>query len=147
MKRTAQQNRILHSLLSELSISNENKENMVFSYTGGRTEHSSEMTQAECQAMINELERMAGKAKERQNKLKQTLRRNIFKLMYDLGYLNATMSSAEKLAVINRWTYKMLHIDKHLNYLSIDELRKVINQLQAVRRNYDKQTKKQVACN
>ena len=147
MKRTQQQNKVLHRLLSRLGISDESKADMVLSFTNGRTERSSEMTMGECQNMIVELEHLLDKSKTRENELKQTLRRNVFKLMYDLGYLNGNMSNTEKLSVINRWAADMLHYDKDLNYLSIDELRRFINQLQAIRRNKNKQKKKAVMYN
>lgn len=55
IKRTTNQNRALHKLLSKHRFTNEDKAEMVFDVTNGRTEHSSEMSFDECNAMIERL--------------------------------------------------------------------------------------------
>lgn len=57
--RTKQQNSVLHKLLGDFSFTADDKAEMVFDITGGRTEHSSEMSVDECNRMIV---RLGGKA-------------------------------------------------------------------------------------
>lgn len=58
MKRTVQQNKQLHTLLSKLKIDMDTKALLVFQYTDERTKNSSEMDIYECQNLINHLRRM-----------------------------------------------------------------------------------------
>ncbi len=137
MKRTKQQNKRLHKLLGELQIDAENKAQMVSSFTKGRTEHTSEMYYAEAQRMIEKLEEMSNKTQERQeNELKQRLRRSVFRLMYDIGFLNSSMTNVDKIAEIHAFMRRKTKFQRHFNNLTTDELTTLINQLQAIRRNY-----------
>lgn len=142
MKRTTTQNKRLYQLLNRLGINKDSQEDMVYSFTNGRTTKSSEMTYIECNSMIKELEFQAEGMQKREGKFKQQLRRNIFKLMYDTGLINNSMDSEGKMEMINAWAKNKLHFTKELNYLSIDELNRFVRQLQAVRRNYVEQAEK-----
>lgn len=53
--RTLKQNNALHKLLDQRGFAQEDKADMVFDFTKGRTEHSSEMSFDECNAMITHL--------------------------------------------------------------------------------------------
>ena len=55
MKRNAQQNVILYTLINKLSIDSETKASLVYQFTNSRTEKSSEMEVIECQNLINHL--------------------------------------------------------------------------------------------
>lgn len=149
MKRAISTNKKLYALFNQLGIDSDTKELLVMSFTNERTERSSDMTEKEAQALINKLSEQCtmDTPKMRENKFKQELRRNIFKLMYDIGLLNASMTNAEKVTYINNWIVNKLKINKVLNALSIDELTKFIKQLQAVRRNYVEQSQKQAMYN
>ena len=57
------------------------------------------------------------------------------------------MSTPEKIEIINAWIKKKQNLNKHLNYLSIDELNKLIKQLHTVRRRQDEKTKFQATYN
>ena len=54
-KRTAQQNKVFHSLLAKRGFDTEAKAEFVFELTKGRTEHSSEMTIEEMNFAIEKL--------------------------------------------------------------------------------------------
>ncbi len=144
MKRTDKQNKQLHSLITSKGIDGETKADMVFDFTNGRTEHSSEMTVTECKQMIEALSGKNNRPKPRyqrfNNDLEQQARRTIFRLMYDCGFINNRMSSAEKVSVINAWIKKKTNLTGHLNSLSFLELGSIVNQLQAVRRRYNENT-------
>lgn len=147
MKRTITTNKKLYALFNELGINKENKELLVLSFTNNRTIHSSEMTEVEAQYLIEKLQRDAKTPKMNENQFKQNLRRNVFKLMYDIGLINANMTTAEKTAFINNWIANKLKLNQELNALSTDGLTRLINQLQAVRRNYMSQQQKQAMYN
>jgi hypothetical protein len=153
MKRSGKQNKLLYGLIGELGITDEAKADMVYQYTGGRTEKSSEMEYLECEELISKLyalrrEQYEASRHERQNESTLNgMRRMIFRLMYDSGLLEPTLPNPEKVGVINRFLSTRSNINKTLNELNIDELTRVINQLQAVRRNYAEMEKKKAVLN
>lgn len=55
IKRTLRQNNALHDLLNKRGFTGDDKAEMVFDVTGGRTEHSSEMSVEEANVMIERL--------------------------------------------------------------------------------------------
>jgi hypothetical protein len=147
MKRTIETNKRLYALIAQLGIDENTKQDMVLSMTKGRTMHTSEMTDFEARGLIIKLTTITNSANRKLNELNQQLRRNVFKLMYDIGLINTDMSSIEKLDYINNWITNKLKINKDLNTLNFDELTSFIRQLQAVRRNYIKCSKKQIMYN
>lgn len=150
MKRTISSNKRLYALITELGIDAETKETMIYNYTNGRTVHTSELTESEARQLIEKLEASIAKKKPQnrvQDELCQKLRRNVFKLMYDIGLISGNMDGNEKLAYINTWIKNKLKLDKDLNTLSLDELTTFIRQLQAIRRNYIQKTARQVQYN
>lgn len=143
MKRTKEQNRILYSLLNRLGIDESVKAILVYNYTGGRTEHSSEMTMAECDAMIKDLRaELEKKEYSKEGKERQYLRRKVFKLFYELGWINSDMTNVEKIGIINDWLEKKTKFKRNLNGLSKAELEILIRQLRAIRRIYEEKRKK-----
>lgn len=147
MKRTIAQNKILHQLLGDLKISQENKGNMVYAFTGNRTTSSSEMSDEECQAMIDALSRTKNELTKLNGLEMQKKRRDVFKLMYDINLIDARMQSLDKLKVINAWINHKLNLEKKFNDLDINELDKLIRQLQTVRRVYAERAKKTINLN
>jgi hypothetical protein len=147
MKRTIGTNKRLYALFNELRIDKDTKETLVLSFTNERTEHSSEMTESEANHLLEKLENQVKAPMLRENKFKQESRRNIFKLMYDIGLINASMVMAERQAYINSWIKNKLKIDKDLNDLNIDELISFTKQLQAIRRNYVSKVNNQATLN
>lgn len=146
MKRTVQSNKKLYALFTELGIDEDSKSTLVMSFTNDRTEHSSEMTEIEAKKLIEKLQPLTFRRK-RDNELMQVLRRNIFKLMYDIGLINSYMTADNKLEYINKWIVGKLKINKELNSLNVNELTSFINQLQAIRRNYVSMTREQAMLN
>ena len=153
MIRTTGQNKRLYQLFNSLGIDEEMKADLVYDFTYGRTDKSSEMEYRECNNLIGKLDEQIQTIKTRKankritNDRLQKMRRNIFKLMYDIGQIDASMSTNDKLLVINNWIEKKQKLNKNLNQLSFEELSKFINQLQAVRRNYVEQEEKQAMYN
>lgn len=135
MKRTLEQNKVIYSLFSQLQISGDIKEVLVSSYTNGRTSKTSEMTEKEAEQMIADLKIEVSKNKKQISGTEQKLRREVFKLFYDLGWISVDMTTPEKLAVINNWIIQRTKFGKNdLNQLLVRELELLIKQIRAVRR-------------
>jgi len=153
MIRTKSQNKRLYALLSQLNINDENKKELVYQFTNGRTERSSEMEYRECNNLIMSLQEQLitlknKQANERQySGIEQGLRREIFKLMYDIGFIHNREDNKRKLLVINAWIKKKIKLEKQLNELSVDELNKMIKQLRTVRRIYNEKAQFQAKYN
>lgn len=129
------------------------KKELVMQFTNGRTCKSSEMEYRECNNMITSLQEQLDniknkRAAERQyNGIEQQLRREIFKLMYDIGFIHNNETNTRKLYVINAWIKKKMKLQKDLNALSVDELNKMIKQLRTVRRRYNEKAQFQAKYN
>ncbi|MCF6184229.1 MAG: hypothetical protein L3J56_06325 [Bacteroidales bacterium] len=153
MIRTKSQNKRLYALLSQLKISEDNKKELVYRFTNGRTERSSEMEYRECNNLIMTLQEQLKELKNKQSAerqysgIEQGLRREIFKLMYDVGFINNRDDNSRKLFVINAWIKKKMKLKKQLNELSVDELNKMIKQLRTVRRIYNEKAQFQAKYN
>ena len=113
----------IYILLSELKVK-ENKEWMVEGFTDGRTSHISEMTRAEQEQMLTSLQDM------REDKVKK-MRAKIVHLLCVYGMTDG----------MERPDYKRINAyikaigknnpkQKLLYYLSPDEMRKVLNQVE-----------------
>lgn len=144
MKRTNSQNKRLHQLISKLGINEEMKTSLVLQFTHGRTGKSSEMEYTECNSLISKLSeqtKQPNSVKNSMNTHEQTQRRKVFSLFYDNGFIEAADSNERKLFVINAWIEKKMNLDKKLNDLSLEELERLIRQLQTVKRIYTEKTK------
>jgi len=152
MRRTDYQSKHLHSLLTKLQVNQESKEDMINSFTNGRTLSTKEMTFYECRDMITALEKMLNSNtetqsnRENENREKEDLlqkeRRKIFVLMYDCGFISNTDDTKRKMQVLNGWIRKKMNLTTDFNSLSIDELLKMNKQLQTVRRLYSERLQK-----
>ncbi len=147
MTRTKAQNKQLYGLLSKLGINADTKEMLVLEYTEGRTCKSSEMEYRECNNLIASLQAELKKRNRQKADLLQTQRRNVFKLMYDIGFIDGRMTTRKKMAVINAWIENKTAFKTDLNNLSFEQLTKLIKQLQAVRRIYNERTEFQAKYN
>ncbi len=147
--RTPQQSRDIYKLLNALGIKEEDKKAIVMGITKNRTEHTSEMTILEAREMIEILTKELGKKMLKQGenrinktgvkeieKIKQRIRRTVFVLMYDLGVISNEMDTKEKIEKIEQWIKNHSDISKSFNSLQVEELEKIIRQLQAIRRIY-----------
>ncbi|MEA2041161.1 MAG: hypothetical protein U9N85_01225 [Bacteroidota bacterium] len=147
MLRTNGQNKRLHQLFSKLGIDAELKSELVHQFTGGRSYKSSEMLYNECTSLIKTLEMRHQKKERKHNDFSQKLRRNVLKLCYDVGFIYPTMNTTEKITIINAFIRQKTKYKKEFNQLSIKELQQLINQLRAVRRNYEDSITRQARLN
>ncbi len=142
MKRTATQNKRLYGIFQKLNIDSETKSDLVSQFTNGRTEKSSEMLYNECQNLIETLEIRYRESKSikaatfQYNSAEQVIRRELFKLMYDVGFIDNGMNTDRKTFIMNGWIRKKMNLEKTLNDLDITELQRMRTQLLTVRRLY-----------
>ena len=138
MKRTQSQNKRLYGLFGRLGIDEDTRKMMVANFTNGRTEHTSDMSVDEANALISALNDELRNQKKQQYEESNRLRRKIFKLFYELGWIAAEMKNKEKRLVIANWIIQRTKTGKNdINQLTVDELNSVIRQLKAIKRNYE----------
>jgi len=124
-KRTKQQNRDLYFYLNRLSWQLY-KADLVSSYTGGRTEHSSQMTFQECKSLIDYLKRMYNDKRQKQ-------RNTVIHYLALLGYTD--YNGHPDYARIDGFIQRIGNRNprrKILNYLDYEELNKVVSQVKAM---------------
>lgn len=146
--RTPYQNKHFHSLINELRIDDENKEELVYSYTLNRTSSSKEMHYLEMQQLINALE---ARKKDPNKEVKpisvdeakaQKMRRKILSLCHEVGvtyFSKASQKNVIDFTRLNAWIAKYGHAKhKTLNEYSVEELPKLVTQFEQVYKHYFK---------
>jgi len=129
MKRTPQQNVILHTLISKLKIDKETKSILAFQFTNERTSNSSEMDIYECNNLINHLRNMLNQ-NTIQTPVKQHLktdemdkkRKRLIAKFREMGY--NTEDNRADMQRINETLQKHWH--KSINEFEKIELQKII---------------------
>jgi hypothetical protein len=82
------------------------------------------------------------------NSVEQDSRRIVFRIMYEIGLIDNTLTTSDKMVKINSWiAMKTNFKEKGLNDLSINELKTLINKHQAVKRRYLEQQSAQAGLN
>ncbi len=135
--RTLQQNKALYSLLSQEGINADAKAELVYQFTNGRTERSSEMYKNECQELIDCLQmRQANKTKKFSPGQKQ--RSKILSICHELGWFDKFSPEKGKIMVdiekLNDWLKEKGAVKKDLNSLTIQDLNKVVTQFKNIRK-------------
>lgn len=131
MLRNSNQNKQLYALLNLAGIDSETKEQMVYTYTRGRTTSSSKMSVTECQNMINDL-----KHKTSYSERADRMRKKIISLFRKMGY---TMPDGKvDMIAVETWTNKYGYLHKPLNNYTYAELPKLVSQAEAVYQSFIK---------
>lgn len=109
----------------------EDRHQLVYSFTKGRTRSTSDLSDYEAEQLIGELE---SKQYQGANKM----RRKIFSMAYEMKwgapYTKETRKKAEQ--SIDAWCMKSGYIKKPLNRFTYDELPKLVTQFQEVYKSY-----------
>ncbi len=150
MKRTLAQNKRLHALITKRGIGDETKAEMVFNLTKGRTDSTAELTYYECNTLIRNLENVSANNNAQRRfleQIKQKQRRTVFAIMYQIGFIDNTMTMDFRKFVIEQWIINHTRFEGTLNDLNSAQLGSLINQLRAVNRNYDEKTYEQAILN
>lgn len=129
MLRNSTQNKQLYALLNLAGIDTETKEQMVYTYTRGRTNRSSKMSVEECQNLINDL-----RQKTSYNQESDTMRKKIISLFRKMSY---TLPDGKvDMCAVEVWTEKYGYLHKPLNNYTYAELPKLVTQAQAVYQSF-----------
>jgi hypothetical protein len=134
IKRDNKQNSILHSLISRLGWSADDKAETVLQYTAQRTRHSSKMSYIECAEMISALESLTRADDEAKNKK----RRRVISHLREAGY---TKDGKADMPGIYTWCRTQKH-KKPLNNLTSHQLSELIHAAEKVKAHYLKQVSK-----
>ncbi len=129
----------LHALLSNLGLVDQ-KQEMVYAMTDGRTTSSKDLSMDEARKLISNLAKYD--PKERQKNL-------IFSLAYKAGIIYGESDADKKMnaAKLNMFLKERGVVKKELNQMNFDELVKVHRQFEGIVRNNKKSLEKKQASN
>jgi len=134
--RTGYQNKILHSLISKLGIDAEQKEELVYNFTLGRTAESKMMYSIEMQQLINALN---NRMQSREKKVVHTsdacdkMRKKILSICYEMQWTVFNTSKNRNVidyVRLNEFLLKSGAVKKILNDLKYEELQLVVSQFE-----------------
>ncbi|MEO8589438.1 MAG: hypothetical protein ABI432_08730 [Flavobacteriales bacterium] len=125
--RTNQQNARMHVLLGKLDIDSDQRHELVYQFTQGRTNSSREMLAHECNSLIHTLEQQLDDTEG--DKLYR-MRRKVFSLAHELGWelINGKVDRER----LDFWCSKYGKFHKALMEHTVPELRSLITQLELV---------------
>ena len=146
--RTGYQNKIFHSLINELKLDAETKEELVYNFTLCRTKSSAEMHWLEMEQLITALrQRLASPTptllkREGVSDPAQKMRRKILSMCHEVHvtkWSEAAQKNVIDFARLNAWIAKYGHAKhKTLNEYSVAELPKLVTQFEQVYKHYFK---------
>lgn len=106
MPRTPEQNKKLHTLLNQLNIDTDLKQQLVRQFTNQRSISSKGLTIPECASLISYLERISGNELERARVVLAKMRFALYFKLRDKGYL-PTMASSEAMGKLDNFCIKV----------------------------------------
>jgi hypothetical protein len=123
---TPEQLKCLNTLVSKLHISKDDKETMVFGFSGGRATSSKNLFVSEATEMIKHLKSFDGP--------EQRMRKKVFALAYEAGIIYGETPEDKKMnaAKLNMFLLKSGTVKKELNKMTHTELVKVVTQFQQI---------------
>ncbi len=132
MLRTLEQNTRLHKLIGLLAISKENKEQLVFGFSGERTSTSKELTVEECNKLNNHLQSLVQQSDDRAD----VMRKKVLSICHEMKWkLENGKIDWEHL---NDWMMKYGYLHKSLNEYKEKELPKLLTQFENLLKDYYK---------
>lgn len=130
MLRTLEQNKRLHTLLGKLGVEKEQKEELVFGFSGERTISSAELTMQECYSLCNHLQGMIYASDDRAD----VMRKKVLSICHEMKWkLESGKIDWEHL---NDWLMKYGYLHKSLNEYKEKELPKLVTQFENLLRDY-----------
>jgi len=126
MKRTADQNIRFHKLINLLGIDMEEKAELVYEVSNGETRSSAGLDYNEMSRLISHLQNKANAIK--QDEPANKMRRKICSMFHELRY--ELPSGILDYARINEWMLKFSYQHKLLNAYTIEELPRLVSQVE-----------------
>lgn len=123
------QKALIHAMLTKLKLADQ-KANLVLGFTGGRTEHSSEMSRAEAADFIKYL-----KSQDPDEQACDRMRKKIISMAHQCGY---RIPGTEKVDTqrLDDWCRKYGQYHRPLNSHSKEELTRLVTQFENVYKSY-----------
>lgn len=130
-KRNNAQNSRLHKLIGMLRISKEQKEELVYTYTDGRSGSSADLTEGECNLLLMFLQDMYNKKQNHFDERAVAMRRKFFATARDHGWVVNDKPDYKR---INGWLLKFGYLHKGINEYTYQELPTLLTQFEKVGR-------------
>jgi hypothetical protein len=134
MVRTLHQNKVLHSLISELKLTDD-KADLVYEATKGRTTSSALLSEGECKHLIEWLNTKKTQARINQDDVSNTMRRKILSICHEMQWHDAETNEIDW-GGLNNWLLKYGYLHKLLHEYTAQELPKLITQFEELLRHY-----------
>ncbi len=145
---TPQQLKALHATFRAQGLDADARHGCIYSFTGGRTESSKELTMEEARKLLEKLNPMDDKARALQQQEARMVFRDIYRLSFLIPQLNQgfTSDSEEEYrmntAKLNVWARKYTKARKDVTSMALWELQETKKQLEAWMRREERKLKK-----
>ena len=137
-----QQLKALHATFHTMGYDDDDRHDFIAQYTGGRTASTRELTFDEARNM---LEQLNGKCSRQRQEEARALCRSIYALSMKISFLNKDFGNATRedfemnKAKINVFCRQRTKFRKNLTVMTLDELKDVKKQLEAIARKEEKE--------
>jgi hypothetical protein len=155
VKRTIQQNRVLHTILNAMRVPEDVKRDLIFQFSNGRTQTSVEISSEECQALINHLNVLQGHPKAEANaslrgerpkaeanaslwgerEISDRMRKKILSICHEMR-MQKEGSTKIDMARVNKLCCERGYLHKDLDKYTRAELPMLITQFERMLRDY-----------
>lgn len=135
MYRTLQQNKRLHALIGMLNIDTETKQDLVYSYSGGREVSSAGLLYPECQALINCLQARSNGATWSESTPENKMRRKILSMCHEMRWKDEITDNIDWKR-LNGWLKDYGYLHKKFNKYTEQELPKLVYQFEQLLKSY-----------
>lgn len=137
-KRTPDQSKQLHATLARLGMM-DSKKDLAFTYSNGRTDSTSELTEFECDQLLRDLRRNLPLPKKVQKgdsnqDPADKMRKKILSICHEMGWENLDGSIDWK--VLNGWLKKYGYLHLPLNAYELDELPQLVTQFENLLKSF-----------
>jgi len=113
----------LNTILCKLRLQDD-KRNIIYEASGGRTEHTAELTSREIDMLIGELNRKQNSKPISEFLRGDHIRKSILSMSYQLGLISNDMANTDKIRLVNEYIagHTKIGLKKPLNAYTVKEL-------------------------
>lgn len=129
---TSSQNRTIHMLLTQTGLATQ-KANIVFGATGGRSDSSRDLSDAEVRDLISYLRSLPNREADKADKM----RKKILSMAHEMGWHILTHGKYHiDMIRVNAWMQKFSYLHKPLDFYKYNELPRLVTQFEAVYKTF-----------